>query len=204
MISVIDYGVGNIQAIANIYKRLNIPVRMARRAEELADSERVILPGVGSFDWAMTKLNRSGMRAALDDVVLSKGKPVLGICVGMQMLAKRSDEGSLRGLGWIDAEVKKFNCVGQIPCAYLPHMGWNDVEPGSQNGLFRSIGAGSRFYFLHSYYFAPKDPNTILAVTDYGGAFASSVRSGNICGVQFHPEKSHQWGTQLLKNFAEL
>lgn len=204
MISIVDYGVGNIHAIANIYKRLNIPVRMARTAEELTEAERVILPGVGSFDWAMAKLDNSGMRTALDDVVLSKRRPVLGICVGMQMLAKRSDEGSLKGLGWIDAEVKKFNFAAQSRRAYLPHMGWNDAEPRSQNGLFRSIEAGGRFYFLHSYYFSPKDPNTVLAVTDYGGAFASSVRAGNIYGVQFHPEKSHQWGIQLLKNFAEL
>ncbi len=204
MISIVGYGVGNIQAIANIYKRLNIPVRIARTAEELAEAERVILPGVGSFDWAMARLNNSGMRAVLDDLVLSKGRPVLGICVGMQMMAKRSDEGSLKGLGWIDAEVMKFDRAEPSHRAYLPHMGWNDVEPRSQEGLFRDIGATGRFYFLHSYYFAPKDQNTILGVTDYGGAFASSVRAGNIYGVQFHPEKSHQWGIQLLKNFAEL
>jgi imidazole glycerol-phosphate synthase subunit HisH len=204
MISIIDYSVGNIHAIANIYKRLNIPVRIARTAEELAGAERVILPGVGSFDWAMARLNNSGMRVVLDDLVLSKGRPVLGICVGMQMIAKRSDEGSREGLGWIDAEVKKFDRAATSQRAYLPHMGWNDVEPRSQEGLFRDIAATGRFYFLHSYYFAPKDQNTILAVTDYGEAFASSIRAGNIYGVQFHPEKSHQWGIQLLKNFAEL
>jgi glutamine amidotransferase len=204
MISIFDYGIGNIQAIANIYKRLNIPVRIARTAEELAAAERVILPGVGAFDWAMARLNNSGMRVVLDNLVLRKGRPVLGICVGMQIMAKRSEEGSLDGLGWIDAEVKKFGGAAPSHCAYLPHMGWNDVEPRSQEGLFRDIGAMGRFYFLHSYYFAPKDQNMILAVTDYGEAFASSVRAGNIYGVQFHPEKSHQWGIQLLKNFAEL
>jgi len=204
VISIFDYGVGNIQAIANIYKRLNIPVRVARTAEELAKAERLILPGVGSFDWAMARLNSSGMRGVLDNLVLSKGRPVLGICVGMQMMAKRSDEGSVEGLGWIDAEVKKFDRAAQSDRAYLPHMGWNDVEPRSQGGLFRDIGRTGRFYFLHSYYFAPKDQNMIHAVTDYCGAFASSVRAGNIYGVQFHPEKSHQWGIQLLKNFAEV
>jgi len=204
MISIFDYGIGNIQAIANIYKRLNIPVRIARTAEELAGAERVILPGVGSFDWAMARLNNSGMRAILDHLVLSKRRTVLGICVGMQMMAKRSDEGSLHGLGWIDAEVKKFDGAAPSHRAQLPHMGWNDVEPRSKEGLFRDIGATGRFYFLHSYYFAPKDQNVILGVTYYGGAFASSIRAGNIYGVQFHPEKSHQWGIQLLKNFAEL
>jgi imidazole glycerol-phosphate synthase subunit HisH len=204
MISIFDYGIGNIQAIANIYKRLNIPARIARTATELAEAERVILPGVGSFDWAMARLETSGMRPVLDDLVISKGKPVLGICVGMQMMAKRSDEGSLPGLGWIDAEVKKFDSTAASHHAYLPHMGWNDVEPQSQQCLFRDIGTAGRFYFLHSYYFAPKDRSSILATTDYGGAFASSVRFGNIYGVQFHPEKSHQWGIQVLKNFAEL
>jgi glutamine amidotransferase len=204
VISIVDYGVGNIQAIANIYKRLNIPVRIARTAEELAGAERVILPGVGAFDWAMSRLNHSGMRGALDDLVLSKGRPVLGICVGMQMIANRSDEGSLEGLGWMDAEVKKFDRAALTQRAYLPHMGWNDVEPRSQESLFRDIGAAGRFYFLHSYYFAPKNQNQILAVTDYGGPFASCVCAGDIYGVQFHPEKSHQWGATLLKNFAGM
>jgi glutamine amidotransferase len=204
MISIFDYGIGNIQAIVNIYKRLNIPVRIARTAGELAAAERIILPGVGSFDWAMARLNNSGMRAVLDNLVLSKGRLILGICVGMQMMAKRSAEGSLDGLGWIDAEVRKFNGAAPSHRAYLPHMGWNDVEPRSQEGLFRDMGAAGRFYFLHSYYFVPKDQNLILAVTDYGETFAASIRAGNIYGVQFHPEKSHQWGIQLLKNFAEL
>ena len=204
MISIVDYGVGNIQAIANIYKRLNIPVRTARTAEELAEAERLILPGVGAFDWAMARLNKSGMRGMLDDVVLSKGKPVLGICVGMQMLAKRSDEGALEGLGWIDGEVKKFNPATPSQRAYLPHMGWNDVEPRCQECLFKDIGTAGRFYFLHSYYFATNDQKTILGVTDYGGPFASCVGAGHIFGVQFHPEKSHQWGIQLLKNFAVM
>ena len=204
MISIVDYGVGNIQAIANIYKCLNISARIAGTAEELAGAEKVILPGVGAFDWAMARLNNSGMRDVLDDLVLSKGRPVLGICVGMQMIAKRSDEGSLEGLGWIDGEVKKFDHAAPSEHPYLPHMGWNDVEPRCRECLFKDIGAKGRFYFLHSYYFAPKDQNIILGVTDYGGPFASCVHTGNIYGVQFHPEKSHQWGIQLLKNFAEM
>lgn len=206
MISILDYGVGNVQALLNIYKRLNIPARRTHTAEELAEAEKIILPGVGSFDWAMTRLENSGMRAALDDAVLRKGKPALGICVGMQMIAQRSEEGSSNGLGWIDAGVRRLNGSGACPAnrAYLPHMGWNDVEPCNGDVLFRGIGTGGRFYFLHSYYLAPKDQKTILAFTDYGGRFASSVRAGNIYGVQFHPEKSHHWGIQLLKNFAEL
>lgn len=204
MISIVDYGVGNISAIANIYKRLNIPVRTACCAAELEGADRIILPGVGSFDWAMGRLNNSGMRSTLDDLVVSRKRPVLGICVGMQMMARRSDEGSREGLGWIDAEVRKFLPQANSHRAYLPHMGWNDVEPTTENALFKAIGSNGRFYFLHSYYFAPESRETILAFTDYGGVFSSSVHNGNIYGVQFHPEKSHQWGIQLLKNFAEL
>ncbi len=204
MITIVNYGLGNIHAIANIYKRLNIPATIAASADELAEAEKIILPGVGAFDWAMTRLNESGMRNVLDELVLGKGKPVLGICVGMQMMARKSDEGVLDGLGWIDGEVKKFDESLFTQKTHLPHMGWNDVLPRSDDGLFRGLGSGARFYFLHSFYFVPKNQDHVLAVTDYNGPYASSVRSGNVYGVQFHPEKSHQWGIQLLKNFAEI
>ncbi len=204
MIAIVNYGLGNIQAIANIYKRLNIPARIAASAEELVEAQKIILPGVGAFDWAMTRLDQSGMRERLDDLVLGKGCPVLGICVGMQMMAKRSDEGVLAGLGWIDAKVRKFDEASFTDKTHLPHMGWNDVAPRQNGGLFRGLESGARFYFLHSYYVAPSQEDDVLAITDYNGPYASSVRSGNVFGVQFHPEKSHQWGIQLLKNFAEL
>ena len=203
MITIIDYGLGNIQAFANIYQRLNIPVAVAKTDSELAGAERIILPGVGAFDWAMTRLEESGMRACLDDLVMVKKRPVLGVCVGMQMMARSSDEGKLPGLGWIDAEVKRFDERGFRQQTHLPHMGWNDVCPVDQGNLFKGIPA-PRFYFLHSYYFAPATPDSVLAQTDYNGYFASAVRAGNVFGTQFHPEKSHQCGIQLLKNFAEL
>ncbi|SRR5260221_3720821 len=204
MISIVNYGLGNIQAIANIYKRLNIPARIAASAEELAEARKIILPGVGAFDWAMTRLEQSAMRECLDDLVLRKGRPVLGICVGMQMMAKRSEEGVLAGLGWIDAEVKKFDEASFTQKTHLPHMGWNDVAPRRNDSLFRGLESNARFYFLHSYYVAPRREGDVLAITEYNGPYASGVRSGNIFGVQFHPEKSHHWGIQLLKNFAEL
>jgi glutamine amidotransferase len=204
VITIVNYGLGNVQAISNIYKRLNIPARIASSAEELSESGKIILPGVGAFDWAMTRLNESGMREMLEEMVVSKGCPVLGICVGMQMMAQRSDEGMLEGLGWMDAEVRKFDLTSFTGDTHLPHMGWNDVSPRRNGCLFRSLESDARFYFLHSYYFAPNQEGDVLAVTDYNGPFASSVRKGNIFGVQFHPEKSHQWGIRLLRNFAEL
>jgi glutamine amidotransferase len=204
MVTIVNYGLGNVQAFANIYKRLNIPVAVAGTAEQLAKAEKIILPGVGAFDWAMTRLDESGMRGCLDELVMDKKCPVLGVCVGMQMMAKRSDEGDLPGLGWIDAEVRRFDEDKFTQQTHLPHMGWNDVLPKKTDCLFKGMETGARFYFLHSYYFAPVDPVHVLAVTDYNGQFASAVRSGNAFGTQFHPEKSHQWGIQLLKNFAEL
>jgi len=204
VITIVNYGLGNTQAFANIFKRLNIPARIAATAEELAESKKIILPGVGAFDWAMTRLNESGMREQLDDLVVRRRCLVLGICVGMQMMAQRSDEGMLEGLGWMDAEVRKFDVTSIAGETHLPHMGWNDVSPRRDGCLFRSMESDARFYFLHSYYFAPRQERDVLAVTDYNGSFASSVRKENIFGVQFHPEKSHQWGIRLLRNFAEL
>lgn len=204
MIAIVHYGLGNVQAFANIYKRLNIPAEIAETPEAILGADRIILPGVGAFDWAMKRLDASGLREALEEAVIGRGRPVLGICVGMQMMAKRSDEGSLPGLGWIDGEVIRFDETALTQQTHLPHMGWNDVAPLETDGLFRDLAEGARFYFLHSYYFVPHNPDHVLATTDYGGRFASAVRSGNCLGVQFHPEKSHAWGIQLLKNFAEL
>ena len=204
MITIVDYGLGNVQAIANIYTRLNIPVRAARSKADLADARKIVLPGVGAFDWAMARLDESGMRERLDQLVMEERSDVIGICVGMQMLAARSDEGSLPGLGWVDADVRIFDNKAFTGPTHLPHMGLNDVVPSRDDGLFAGLGSGARFYFLHSYYFAPKHEKDVLATTDYNGSFVSGVQCGNVFGVQFHPEKSHQWGIRLLKNFAEL
>jgi glutamine amidotransferase len=203
MITLVNYGLGNIQAFANIYKRLNIPITAAENPDQLKKAEKIILPGVGAFDWAMERLESSGMRSCLDDLVMEKNKPVLGICVGMQMMALGSDEGILPGLGWIDANVKRFDVNGFSPKTRLPHMGWNDVAPQSTDCIFNGI-SDPRFYFLHSYYFEPKKRENVLAVTDYNRCFASAIRSGNVFGTQFHPEKSHHWGMQVLKNFANF
>jgi glutamine amidotransferase len=203
VITIIDYGLGNVQAFANIYKRLNIPVRMARDAAGLQDARKVVLPGVGAFDWAMTRLNDSGMREPLDALVRGEQCDVIGICVGMQILAERSDEGRFPGLGWIRGEVKLFDDKRFTDRTHLPHMGWNDVVPRAGEALFRDM-KDARFYFLHSYHFAPASEDDVLATSDYGGPFVCGVRHRNVFGVQFHPEKSHQWGIQLLTNFAEI
>lgn len=198
----VDYGLGNIKAFVHIYARLNIPVEVAATPEQLERAEKIILPGVGAFDWAMTRLNNSGLRDTLDRLVLERRTPVLGVCVGMQMMARRSEEGALSGLAWIDAEVVRFSSR-QIGNAPLPHMGWNDVRPAATESLFQGIGA-SRFYFLHSYFVVPRQPCGVLASASYGNDFTAAVKSGHIFGTQFHPEKSHQWGINLLRNFAEL
>ena len=204
MITIINYGLGNIQAFINIYKRLNIPVCVATTTNELSGAEKFILPGVGAFDWAMMRLNKSGMRERLEELVIGQSKPVLGICVGMQILAHSSEEGELPGLGWIEGKVKRFDNSAFTQSTHLPHMGWNDVRPQRENSLFQDLESGARFYFLHSYYFETTNKEDILSVTDYNGLYASSVHLANVYGVQFHPEKSHHWGVTLLKNFAEL
>ena len=196
----VHYGLGNIQAFAHIYQRLNLVVEVASTAAQMAAAQRLILPGVGAFDWAMARLNASGMREALDDAVLNRKVPVLGVCVGMQMMAERSDEGVEPGLGWIKGEVKAFDFQPEALLP-LPHMGWNDVEPAISNCLFAGITA-PKYYFLHSYCIVPANDADSLATAHYGKPFVSAVRRGNIFGTQFHPEKSHNWGIDLLNNFA--
>ncbi len=203
MIAIVDYGLGNVQAFLNLYKRLNVEAARATTVLDLEGATKVILPGVGAFDHAMERLEASGMRSALDDLVVRKRVPVLGVCVGMQILARSSEEGVREGLGWIDGAVRRLDALDaeSLP---LPHMGWNDVAPQHGHRLFDQLESDARFYFLHSYYFDCARGDDIAAVTEYGGRFASAVSSRNIHGVQFHPEKSHHFGTRLLRNFAEL
>ena len=204
MIAIINYGVGNINAFTNVYKKLGIRIKIVRSADDLNDVTKIILPGVGSFDHAMTKLNQSGMRPVIDNMVLNNKIPIIGICVGMQMLAKTSEEGVLPGLGFINAVVRKFDESKMNPKLNLPHMGWNEVRPSIGLKLFFKLENKPLFYFLHSYYFDCKSAEDSIAKADYGGEFDCAVNFNNIYGVQFHPEKSHQYGIQLLKNFSEI
>lgn len=205
MITIVDYGLGNIAAFLNVYKRLNVPAKTARSAAELDDAERIVLPGVGAFDHAMALLEQSGMKSALERKVVEEKVPVVGICVGMQLLADRSEEGAAPGLGWVPGTVRHFRSMPTPPSLPLPHMGWNDVAalPG-HDGLFRGLEQEARFYFLHSFYYDCEDPTDRAATAFYGTSFACAVRRDNVWGVQFHPEKSHHFGAMLLKNFAEL
>lgn len=204
MIAIIDYGLGNIKAFANVYKRLNVEHCLASTPDKLKQADKIILPGVGAFDYAMTMLNSSGMRDTLDTLVLDRGVPVLGICVGMQLLADSSEEGELDGLGWIPGRVKKIFDSGKVPLAEypLPHMGWNNVEKDKDDPILAGLDINARFYFLHSYYFECANTDLSLASTKYGFKFSCIVKRNNIYGVQCHPEKSHSNGMILLKNFA--
>ncbi|MDR7142221.1 imidazole glycerol phosphate synthase subunit HisH [Rhizobium sp. BE258] len=204
MIAIIDYGSGNVGAIANIYKQLKVPHIITGDLAELEKADRYILPGVGAFDTTMKYFKQSGMVDLLNDQVLGRGKKVLGICVGMQILAESSDEGELSGLGWIKGRVRKIDASKLSSVPHLPHMGWNTVttRPGAR--LFEGVDTVKGFYFLHSYYFDPSEQDDIAATAEYGEKITCAVAHGNIFGMQFHPEKSHANGVAIFRNFAEL
>lgn len=199
MIAIVDYGLGNIRAFGNIYNRLNIPFVYASTVESLKGASGIILPGVGSFDYAMQKLNESGLRETLDDLVLNKRVPIIGICVGMQMMALRSDEGNAEGLAWLKTTVRKFEKKENFP---LPHMGWNQLSL-LDNPIFKGLEEKPEFYFLHSYHF-DSDYEHVIASAEYSNLIGCVVNKGNIFGIQCHPEKSHKAGITILKNFAEV
>jgi len=204
MIGIINYGMGNINAFSNIYNELKVPYKVISNKEDFKKIDKIILPGVGAFDSALTKLKESNLLEILKAEVLEKKKKILGVCVGMQLMAKTSEEGNLNGLGWIDATVNKFDkdiLKNENP---IPHMGWNSIQYNNENPLFKDIKTNSRFYFLHSYYFKPLHELSTIAVSNYGLQFSCAINMDNIFGVQFHPEKSHINGIKILKNFSNL
>lgn len=205
MIGIIDYGLGNIRAFSNIYESLDIPNKIVKVENDFDGVQKIILPGVGAFDYAINSLKESLLLSRLNYEVLECNKPVLGICVGMQMMANNSEEGKLDGLGWIDATVKKFNIENDdIKKFPLPHMGWNKVTNLIESDLLKNLNNESRFYFLHSYYFDERNSSDAIAQSAYVEEFTSIIKKNNIYGVQFHPEKSHENGVQILKNFSKL
>lgn len=204
MIAIIDYGSGNVGAIANIYKQLKIAHKVTGAPAELEAAERYVLPGVGAFDTTMDYFRRSGMTDLLQEQVIGQGKKVLGICVGMQILADSSEEGVLSGLGWIPGRVRKIDTSLLSAPPRLPHMGWNSLVPRPGARLFNGVDVERGFYFLHSYFFDAGRVEDVTATVDYGREIPCAVAHGNIYGMQFHPEKSHANGVAVFRNFAEL
>ena len=205
MITVVDYGMGNVGSIANMLRKVGASAHTSSRPEDIERAEKLILPGVGAFDSAMERINGSGLRAALDRRVVADKVPVLGICLGMQLLTHTSEEGELPGLGWIAARTLAFR--GRIdPKLKSPHMGWNLVSPHTPSALTAGLESFEepRFYFVHAYYIECDDPGEAILRTSYGVTYDSGVQRGNIYGVQFHPEKSHRFGMKMLENFAKL
>lgn len=206
-VSIIDYGVGNISSVANMLRRAGANVFLVSTPEEVVAAERLILPGVGAFDTCREALNAI---PGLTESIISyadAGRPMLGICVGMQLLATSSEEGRLQGLNLIPGKVRKFFFPQRVfgkQALKVPHMGWSSIRPVGNNPLYcNNLTNLNRFYFVHSYYFDAEDTNHVAAWGHYGYEFAASVKKANIHGVQFHPEKSHNFGLQLFKNFVQ-
>jgi len=200
VIAIIDYDIGNITAVSNMLSRIGLQSQITSRAQDVERADRIILPGNGSFDACMKNLRATGLIPVLEHKVLEQQTPLLGICVGAQMLGLGSEEGVEQGLGWLDMEVLRFP---DMPDLRVPHMGWNHVRSMSfAHALTREMANDARFYFVHSYYMQPKNSSDILMSATYGIEFAAGVSRGNISGVQFHPEKSHRFGKQLLASFA--
>ena len=204
MIGIVSYGLGNISAFSNIYKSLDIPYKIISSKDELMGVKKIILPGVGAFKDGMKHLEELGLIELLNKEVISNKKPFLGICLGMQLLGKKSYEnGETKGLGWIDAEVIKFDFSEEEIKLKIPHVGWNNTSYENKNDLYENVLNNSDFYFVHSYHFETKE-NVTTSVTDYGIKFVSSIQKNNIYAFQFHPEKSQESGLEILKNFANL
>ena len=203
MIAIIDYGVGNSASIKNMLNRIGYESIITNKASDLESADKLILPGVGAFDAAMNKLEATGLVQVMAEQVQTYKKPLLGICLGMQLLCRGSEEGQKKGLGYRAGDVKRFELSEPFK---VPHMGWNYVEvPAySANKLCAELLEKSRFYFVHSYYVQVDDPNLCILKCDYGGAFTAAFAHDNIYGCQFHPEKSHKYGMKLLENFAGI
>lgn len=204
MIAIVSYGSGNVAAIANIYTQLGIPHVVAADAGAIDAARSYVLPGVGHFGRTMGTIRSSGIYDALRENVIAKSKPLLGICVGMQVLATHGEEGDCAGFGWIEGTVRQMRPPGST--LRMPHMGWNSVTvQDDAAGLFRGVDQDVGFYFLHSYCFDPRAHSSVLATSEYGSTFACAVwNRANIFGLQFHPEKSHRNGVTVFQNFAAM
>lgn len=202
MITIVDYGVGNIRSIQNMFKKIGEDAVVATSENDIKNASKLILPGVGAFDTCAEKLAHSGLQPILHKKVIEEHTPVLGICVGMQLMTEGSEEGALPGLGWIKGRTVRFNPSLMPTGTKIPHMGWADVEQVKPSRLFDSMYSEPRFYFVHSYYVQAADNADVLAQTKVGTNITVAIERNNITAVQFHPEKSHKHGMKLLENFA--
>ena len=200
MITIIDYGLGNLEAIVNMLKRLGHKSKISQNKEDLLNASQLILPGVGSFDTGMNNLNQRGYTEVLQKKVIQEKTPILGICLGMQLLANSSEEGKQTGLGWINGRSVKF----VHSSLKVPHMGWNNIKLTKESSLFEELEIFRKYYFVHSYHLLCEDQTDVLATSNYGINFTAMVRKGNVYGAQFHPEKSHKYGIEILNQFAKM
>lgn len=204
MVTIVDYKAGNLASIQNMLRKIGVASRISDKAEEILAAGKLILPGVGSFDHGMQQLNGSGLRPALDKAVLENKTPILGICLGVQLFTQGSEEGQEAGLGWVQGRTRKFAFGDNPQELKIPHMGWTEVSFSPDAALFKGMPADSRFYFVHAYHLELEQPAGEMVSSHYGYPFAAGLQHENIYGVQFHPEKSHKYGMQLLSNFAKL
>jgi len=202
MITIVDYGMGNLGSIFNMFKRVGVLSKITSELGDIKSAKKLLLPGVGSFDKAMQKINNSKIRDVLDYKVLNEQTPILGICLGMQLLTKSSEEGKEKGLGYIDAHTMKFSFENKN--IKVPHMGWNMVLKSKNSLITNGFVNESRFYFVHSYYVKVQNEENSILKTNYGLEFDSAIQRDNIYGAQFHPEKSHKFGMKLFENFAKI
>lgn len=203
MISIVSYGVGNVSSVANMVRKVGGEAHICTQPSDLLNGKKIILPGVGAFDHGMQMLKDGGWIEVLNHAVIERKIPILGICLGMQLMCLSSEEGILPGLGWIDADVKRFKFETDSKLK-IPHMGWNTITISKNNHLLTQSDIEQRFYFVHSYHAVCHDEQDILARTFYGYDFTCAFSKENIYGVQFHPEKSHRFGMQMMKNFVEV
>lgn len=201
MINVIDYGVSNVGSIINMLKKINVKTQVVKEGNHLKNANKIILPGVGAFDFGVSELQKRGIDEIIKKKVIQDKVPLLGICLGMQLLGESSEEGTKKGLGLIKGKCVKFNFENSNSLK-VPHMGWNNLSNYKEDFLLKNINEKSRFYFVHSYHFKCINHENVVGKTNYGFDFNSIIRSNNVWGVQFHPEKSHKFGMQLLRNFS--
>ena len=199
---IIDYGMGNLRSVQKAFERINVSSTISTDANDIINAQKIVLPGVGNFEKGIKNLKEKGLIDALNEAVIKRSVPVLGICLGMQLMTDFSEEGNVNGLGWIKAETIKFDFKANE--LKIPHMGWNNIKILNEDGLFKEINEDHFFYFVHSYYVTCKNNEDILSTTEYGDSFVSAFKKNNIYGCQFHPEKSHDAGINVIKNFASL